>query len=64
MMGFGIPGDTWGYPLECPAKEMSLKETVPFEKRTAESQRILSAWPKTAWKLSTGVLWMNMDRCG
>lgn len=24
-------------------EQMSLKETVPFEKRTAESQRILSA---------------------
>lgn len=41
-------------------QEMSLKETVPFEKRTAESQRILSAWP-------TGSAFdgpVNVDGCG
>lgn len=29
--------------VTAPEEQMSLKETVPFEKRTAESQRILSA---------------------
>ena len=35
------------YPHPTDAKEMSgLKETVPFEKRAAEAQRILSTWAR------------------
>ena len=53
----GIPGDIPWNAWNFPAKEMSLKETVPFEKRTAESQRILSAWPKkTAYGIAYGQL--------